>query len=151
VPQVLAYKRTHATNMSIQYAQQPLGDFRERIDACRELLAVHGSALGAAAPTLDEAHEVIGTQVFWQASAFADDGHMAACDEAMKLAAELAPALTRSAAWRRLRLKRMLPKSIRAPLMSLLRGARATATTPSTVIAGGARQVGWWPSENSSG
>ena len=148
VPQVIAYKRTHATNMSIQYAEQPLGDFRERIEACRELLAVHGKALGAAAPTLDEAHELIGTQIFWRASALADGGHIAACDEAMKLAAELAPGLTRTAAWKRLRLKRMLPAPIRSRLMSLLRGARATAAT-APLLASGARQVGWWPSEKS--
>ena len=144
VPQVLAYKRTHDTNMSIRYAARPLGDFRERLDACRELLAGEHTP-GAGAPTLTEAHEIIGNQVFWWASQLADAGQNSACDEALELAGELAPALRESAAWRRLRMKRAIPAGLRRSLLSLadrLRGTRAAkvASTPT-------RQIGWWPGE----
>jgi hypothetical protein len=144
VPQVLAYKRTHDTNMSIQYAARPLGDFRERLDACRELLGGTG-VLGAGAPTLAEAHEIIGNQVFWWASSLADAGQNTACDEALQLAGELAPALRGSAAWRRLRMKRVLPAGLRRSLVSLadrLRGTQRTAAAATPT-----RQIGWWPGE----
>lgn len=142
VPQVLAYKRTHSTNMSIAYAARPLGDFRERIDACRELLA-NPSQLGADAPTFDEARQLIGRQVFWWASGLADAGETAACEEALTLAAELAPDLPRSREWRRLRVKRALPASLRRALLAL-RG-RPTAPATAEEASPPLRQIGWWP------
>ena len=142
VPQVLAYKRTHSTNMSIAYAARPLGDFRERIDACRELLA-SPAPRGAGAPTFDEACQIIGHQVFWWASGLADAGERAACDEALALAAELAPALRDSREWRRLRLKRTLPAGLRRALLSW----RNRAPAPAQPADAGPplRQIGWWP------
>jgi hypothetical protein len=142
VPQVLAYKRTHATNMSIQYAARPLGDFRERIDACRELLQPQGAPLAADAPTLAEAHELIGNQVFWWASALADEGHGAACDEALKLAAELAPGVRQSSAWSRLRIKRALPAGLRRAATKVFDRLRGTTPPPAPPAS---RQIGWWP------
>ena len=141
VPQVLAYKRTHATNMSIAYAAQPLGDFRERVDACDELLHDH-AALGAGAPTRTEAREIIGNQVFWWASSLFDAGEAAGCDAALELAVELAPNLRTSPAWRRLKLKRALPAPLRRALASLFdrAGPAAPAAAPSPT-----RQIGWWP------
>jgi hypothetical protein len=143
VPQVLAYKRTHAANMSIQYAAQPLGDFRERVDACDELLRNPEASLGAGAPTQAEAREIIGNQVFWWASSLFDAGQSAGCDEALALAAELAPGLRHSKAWRRLKLKRALPAPLRRAMMSLFdraRGAAGPVPAPSPT-----RQIGWWP------
>ncbi|MEO8062826.1 MAG: glycosyltransferase family 2 protein [Pseudomonadota bacterium] len=145
VPQVLAYKRTHATNMSIAYAAQPLGDFRERVDACDELL---GNDAGAGAPTRIEAREIIGNQVFWWASSLFDAGETAGCDEALKLAAELAPSLRSSPAWRRLKLKRVLPAPVRRAIVSLSDRARGTAS-PAAALSP-TRQIGWWP-ENTAG
>jgi hypothetical protein len=140
VPQVLAYKRTHSTNMSIAYAARPLGDFRERLDACRELLSQ--PQLAAGAPTFDEACDLIGRQVFWWASGLADAGESAACDEALALAADLAPDLPRSREWRRLRMKRALPSSLRRALIAL----RGGASTPAAPVADAPlRQIGWWP------
>jgi len=148
VPQVLAYKRTHATNMSIAYAAQPLGDFRERVDACDELLHDAGAGPGDGAPTRAEAREIIGNQVFWWASSLFDAGESAGCDEALKLAAELAPRLRSSPAWRRLKLKRALPAPVRRALVSMFeraRGPAAPVAAPSPT-----RQIGWWPG-NSAG
>lgn len=142
VPQVLAYKRTHSTNMSIAYAARPLGDFRERIDACRELLA-SPVPLDTDAPTFDEARQIIGNQVFWWASGLADAGERAACDEALALAAELSPALRSSREWRRLRLKRALPASLRRALLSWRDPARAPAHPAAAEPP--LRQIGWWP------
>jgi hypothetical protein len=143
VPQVLAYKRTHATNMSIQYAAQPLGDFRERVDACDELLRDRGPPLAADAPTVDEARAIIGDQVFWWASSLSDAGESAGCDEALALAAELAPGLRSSTAWRRLKLKRALPAAVRRALVAMLdRTSRAAAKV---VAPSPTRQIGWWP------
>jgi GT2 family glycosyltransferase len=142
VPQVLAYKRTHSTNMSIQYATKPLGDFRERIDACRELLG-NPVIASPGAPTLAEANELIGKQVFWWASALVDADQSAACDEALALAAELSPALRHSREWRRLSIKRALPRGIRRALTALQDRSRPTPP----VMSGDAplRQIGWWP------
>jgi hypothetical protein len=144
VPQVLAYKRTHATNMSIQYAAQPLGDFRERVDACDELLRDRGG-LAADAPTVDEARAIIGNQVFWWASSLSDAGESAGCDEALALAAELAPELRSSPAWRRLKLKRALPPSVRRALVAI-RTRRGSA--PAVVEPSATRQIGWWPGKS---
>lgn len=145
VPQVLAYKRTHDTNMSIAYAARPLGDFRERLDACRELLGER-TDLDARAPTLAEAHELIGRQVFWWASGLADAGENAACDEALELAAELAPSMRGSAAWKKLRLKRALPAGLRGALTSLADRLRGIAP-PAPIAATPTRKIGWWPDE----
>jgi hypothetical protein len=139
VPQVLAYKRTHDTNMSTAYAARPLGDFRERIDACRELLGP-GARLAPGAPTLTEAHEILGDQLFWWASMLAEEGQDAACDEALALAAELAPGLRREGKWRRFRIKRALPRSLRRLFSS--KSVRESGTLgPGTAT----RQEGWWP------
>jgi hypothetical protein len=143
VPQVLAYKRTHSTNMSIAYATKPLGDFRERVEACDELLRNRSAILAADAPTLAEAHELIGTQVFWWASALADAGESAACDEALRFAADLAPKLRDSRDWRRLRMKRSLPGPLRRALVSLFNRTRGGASQPATPAT--TRQIGWWP------
>jgi hypothetical protein len=142
VPQVLAYKRTHATNMSIAYAAQPLGDFRERVDACDELL--RGATLAAGAPTGAEAREIIGNQVFWWASSLFDAGESAGCDAALELAAELAPGLRASPAWRRLKWKRALPGPLRRLLVALFERARGGAAPPAAAPSP-TRQIGWWP------
>jgi hypothetical protein len=142
VPQVLAYKRTHSTNMSIQYAERPLGDFRERIDACRELLGKPEN-LGSGVPTLAEAYDLIGNQVFWWASTLADADQSAACDEALTLAAELAPRLRGSPEWRRLRIKRALPRSLRRAVAAVLDRTRSSAPKPAPETP--TRQIGWWP------
>lgn len=143
VPQVLAYKRTHDTNMSIAYASKPLGDFRERIDACRELLGGKRAALAADAPTFAEAQQLIGNQVFWWASSLADAGQNAACEEALNLAAELSPALRQSPAWRKLRIKRALPAALRRALVALSDRLRGTAQPQ--VSSSPTRKIGWWP------
>lgn len=146
VPQVLAYKRTHSTNMSIQYAARPLGDFQERLDACRELLAKQESTLGVDAPTLAEAHQLIAPQVLWWASALADAGESAACDQALQLAAELAPDLKYSTDWRRLRMRRALPRGLRRALVAMMDRLR-NSTPPPVTPPGSIRQIGWWPGE----
>jgi glycosyltransferase involved in cell wall biosynthesis len=140
VPQVLAYKRTHSSNMSIQYASQPLGDFRERIDACREVLHRYASILPSDAPTIKEADEIIGDQLFWHASTLADLGHRAACDEALQLAAQLAPRLRGSGKWRRLRAKRALPAGLRRVMGGLFDRKRRVMPTATEL-----RLEGWWP------
>ena len=139
VPQVLAYKRTHDTNMSIQYAARPLGDFRERIDACRELLG-SGVQLGPDAPTLTEAYEILGDQVFWWASMLAEQGQDAACKEALALAAELAPRLRQTGKWQRLGIKRALPRALRR-LFAANSAPDVGAAAPGTAT----RLEGWWP------
>ena len=131
-------------NMELGQVLAPLGDFRERVDACDELLRDRGG-LAADAPTVDEARAIIGSQVFWWASSLSDAGESAGCDEALALAAELAPELRSSPAWRRLKLKRALPPSVRRALVAI-RTRRGSA--PAVVEPSATRQIGWWPGKS---
>lgn len=150
VPFVQAYKRMHATNMSINYYDRPLGDFRERIDACREVLTRHASKMDGAKAMLEHARQELAQQVFWSASRMLDEGELKACQQALDFAVELWPPVRTTLAWQRLRLKRALPRGLWRkfqPALDVLRGL----PQDHRIGAGNKpqwssrQQIGWWP------
>lgn len=148
VPNVQAYKRTHTTNMSIAYADRPMGDARERVEACDEILSRYGAKLGPEAPTMTEVRKTIATQVFWTASGALGAGHAHACQEALSYAAEIWPEIRKTAPWRRLRLKQALSPfllKVLSPLIHPSNRSNSRGELTSDEHVGRVRQIGWWP------
>lgn len=146
---VQAYYRWHGGNMSVQYYAGLLGDAREQMQACKEVLERWRDRLPASANQwLELIAERTGTRAFWTASKAFDEGNMEAYRACLSFAAECYPPLRRQQAWWRLRAKALLGHSSwrrLQPVLDRLRGVTAVAAPSALTYNRVGQQIGWWP------
>jgi GT2 family glycosyltransferase len=141
VPEVLAYKRIHATNMQLAYNNVAVGDLRERVAACRAAFAFGTEA--DAQKWNAVTNEIMGEQAFWLASAKFEKGQDDLGEQCLAYALELNPQLRETGSWRKLSIKRQMPKPALRGLQALSGLFNNTTDAPP---ARQASRIGWWPS-----
>jgi hypothetical protein len=145
---VQAYKRLHTGNMSKDYFA--LHDLRERFKAIEYAFARDSEIYARHGLSQDYVRRTMADEALWVANGFIDVGERAAARDGLKFAAELWPAISKSTAWRRTRLKlRLGPRvweKLRsvATLLGRLSGRDRNVTDPRRGPRPGTLQ-GWWP------
>jgi glycosyltransferase involved in cell wall biosynthesis len=125
-----AYYRWHGQNMQVGYQGDVIGDREHRKAAFDTLFRDFGHLLGDCDRYRQMATRVLGEDAFWAASRAFEAGELRACQELLKSAERIYPALRGEPAWSRLRWKRRIgPKlwSLIRPIIDLLPSRRACA------------------------
>src|SRR3569833_941361 len=141
---VQAYYRWHPGNMSSRYYANLIGDRRERLLACSEILQRWGNKVPPQFERwMQQMRTRFATEALWIASNAFDGGDPESCRDCVEFDDGLVPGIRRSRAWWRLRVKRMLGPGKWQRIRSQPPAAAAAAP--------GLRQghqIGWWPTES---
>lgn len=145
---VQAYKRLHMGNMSKGYFA--VRDLRERCKAIEYAFARDSQAYARHGLSRGYARRTMADDALWLASAFIDAGDREPARDCLNFAVELWPAIVKSTAWRKTRLKlRLGPRlweefrSV-ATLLGRSYGRDHNVTDPRRGPRPGTLQ-GWWP------
>ncbi len=103
---VQAFRRLHATNMSLGYT--PLQRLEEQLRAFETHLVESPLAPAERERCMRQVRQTTAEAAFWSAARLFDGGHRADCAEALEFAVSCDSAITETKAWSRLQWKRRL-------------------------------------------
>ena len=144
-----AYYRLHGENMSSGYYDRPLGDCRERLQACADIACRYSAQLPEANVWLMSLSRSLGWDAFWSASRAFDRGDRDACDIYLQFCEEVCPEIQRLPEWVRLRTKMIFGRVVcerLQPFLDRLRGKRQDFKSRAHERPTPAQHTtGWWP------
>lgn len=111
--------RCHSDNMSLGY--QNLNDFVQRFRAWESICDRYRDRIPEHAELMRVIRRVLAQEVFWKAVVGFEHDADLNIDEHLSLATTLDPRFTRTAAWWRFRVKRLLGRKLAASLLSPIR------------------------------
>ena len=143
-----ALYRWHGANMQLDYLRPGIGDLAESWQAFETVFANHGMHVPDRVRLSETANRVFAEQAFWKASRAFDGGYVEAFDDCLEFARKRSPALTRTAAWRRLQCKAMLGPRLWTTMAPLVNRFRSTEDpAPKPVALDTVHLIGAWPAQ----
>jgi glycosyltransferase involved in cell wall biosynthesis len=145
---VQAYKRLHTGNMGKNYLA--LRDLRERLKAIEYAFARDSQTYARHGLSQDYVRRTMADEALWVANGFIDVADRGAARDCLKFASELRPAIVKSTAWRKTRLKLRLGPRLweelrsAATLLGRSSSRGESVTDPRRGPLPGTLQ-GWWP------
>ena len=146
---VQAYYRWHNNNMSSRYYSQVLGDKREVIQACEEILTRWSSKFPASGSWRGLMLQRIGEETFWMASDAFDNGDMEEFQTILTFTEEVYPDIRFSKKWWRLQAKKCIGQALWKRILPTIKRLRGMdGSLPDSRVKVHTRKTylsGWWP------
>jgi hypothetical protein len=146
---VQAFYRWHALNMGAQYYNQLLGDRREFILTCEQMLERHGDQFPSADHWRASLHRRVGESALRSARASLELGDPRACEVWLGFAEEVSPRIRGSWRWWQFQLRRRMNVAAWKRVRTILHRALGVPEAPieSSHFVGLRRgqRMGWWP------
>jgi glycosyltransferase involved in cell wall biosynthesis len=139
---VQGFYRVHGKNMSVNYNATVIRDRREQLQACTDVFNRWGAQIPGFDRWVKDMIRRFGQEAFWLGSLAFDAGDDESCRRCLDFAVEFDPAIQKSQAWRRLKMKRAIGPALwklLRPVYDRLRGIREAPFAPPSL------QTGWWP------
>ena len=146
---VQAYYRWHGRNMGDGYYERPLGDMREVLLACTEVVARWGERFPESHNWLAATTKGFAENAAWLASKAFDEGDLGRCRTCLEFARDLSPRLWKLNAWRRYSVKALLGRRLWSAMRPAINRLRRVEEEPSGSSSRRYQRVGeergWWP------
>lgn len=146
------YYRWHGDNMTLGYVSNVLGDRRQRISTCQEVLNSWGSGTDGFSSWVEEMRRRYAREACWLAGLALERGDAESERVCLAFATEYDPALWRTSSFWRYFAKRCLGGSLSRRIRSVIRRKPETSNQsektdelPKVFTHG--QRIGWWPSE----
>ncbi len=144
------FYRWHGTNMSSGYYGRLISDRRERVQAFAPLEARLRAAIPEFPAWFTSMRERLGIEALEMAHEAFESGDSRGYAECIAFAAEVFPAMRRSTAWKKLRVKQWMGRRVLRALRTVVNRIRGEGSAAAPSRAGLAFQAGastgWWPS-----
>jgi glycosyltransferase involved in cell wall biosynthesis len=149
VHSVQAYYRRHEKNMSLNYGSQMLGDRREVLHACEQILDQWGAQFQESDQWREMMLRRLSKESCWLASSAFDGGDSEAFRTCIDFAEEIYPGIRNSRVWKKLRVKGFFGQTLwqgMLPVWESLRKLREGFSGQEVPVVSQQEQLdGWWP------
>jgi Glycosyl transferase family 2 len=148
---VQGYYRWHGENMTLHYASNVLGDRRQQISTCQEVLENWGAQTEGFGAWVEAMRRRYVAEACWLAGLALERGDAVSERACLAFAEEHEPALWRSPSLWRYFGKRCLGPGLLRKLRSIMRRKPETSSQPEAAHGSWpfkhGQRIGWWPSE----